>query len=295
MSHYDAVIIGGSYAGLAAGLQLARARRQVLIVDAGARRNRFAAASHGFLGQDGRAPADIVKDARDQLLAYPTVTIHHGQAESAEGEKDHFSVKLDTGAAVDARRLVLATGVQDILPEIPGLAERWGQRVFHCPYCHGYELDQGKIAVIAVGEVSMHHALMLPDWGDTTLFTNGSFSPDAQQTEALAARGTLVETAAITGLEGEADIVLADGRRLSFDGVFTAPTTVPSSPIADQLGCAFKDGPLGRYLDVSPMMESSVNGVFACGDLARAAGSVSIAVGDGAMAGVATHRSLMFE
>lgn len=295
MSHYDVVVIGGSYAGLAASLQLARARRKVLIVDAGQRRNRFAASSHGFLGQDGRAPGEIVEEARAQVLSYPSVSIHHGRAESARGEKNDFSVWLDDGSAVRARRLALATGVQDILPDIPGLAERWGKRVFHCPYCHGYELNQGKIAVIAVGDVSMHHALMLPDWGDTTLFINGSFTPDAQQIEALAARGTRVETAAITGLEGRADIVLVDGRRLSFDGVFTAPTTVPSSPIADQLGCAFKDGPLGRYVDVSPMMESSVSGVFACGDLARAAGSVSIAVGDGAIAGVATHRSLMFD
>ncbi|MDH6266968.1 thioredoxin reductase [Rhizobium sp. SG_E_25_P2] len=295
MSHYDVAVIGGSYAGLAASLQLARARRKVLIIDAGLRRNRFAATSHGFLGQDGRSPGEIVEQARAQVLAYPTVTIHHGRAESARGEKNDFSIWLDDGTAVQARRLVLATGVSDILPEIPGLAERWGRHVFHCPYCHGYELNGGRIAVIAVGEVSMHHALMLPDWGDTTLFTNGRFTPDRQQTEALAARGTHVESTSISALEGEAEIVLADGRRLAFAGVFTAPTTVPSSPLAEQLGCAFKDGPLGRYVDVSPMMESSVNGVFACGDLARMAGSVSIAVGDGAMAGVSTHRSLMFE
>ncbi|MCV3764815.1 NAD(P)/FAD-dependent oxidoreductase [Rhizobium sp. TRM95796] len=295
MSLYDVVVIGGSYAGLAASLQLARARRNVLIVDAGLRRNRFASTSHGFLGQDGRPPAEIVEEARAQVLAYPNVGIHHGRAESARGEKNEFSVLLDDGSAVQARRLVLATGVKDILPEIPGLAERWGRNVFHCPYCHGYELDCGRIAVIAVGDISMHHALMLPDWGETTLFTNGRFTPDPQQEEALAARGTRVEHALISALEGEADIVLADGRRLSFAGVFTAPTTVPSSPIADQLGCAFKEGPLGRYIDVSPMMESSVAGVFACGDVARMVGSVSFAVGDGAMAGGATHRSLMFE
>jgi thioredoxin reductase len=295
MSHYDVVVVGGSYAGLAASLQLARARRNVLIVDAGLRRNRFASASHGFLGQDGRAPADIADEARAQVLAYPSVRIHLGMAQSARGEKNDFSVRLDDGSEILARRLVLATGVKDILPEIPGLAERWGRNVFHCPYCHGYELDRGRIAVIAVGEVSMHHALMLPDWGETTLFTNGCFTPDPQQSEALAARGTHVESTSISALEGEAEIVLADGRRLSFAGVFTAPTTVPSSPLAEQLGCGFKDGPLGRYVDVSPMMESSVAGVFACGDVARMAGSVSIAVGDGAMAGVATHRSLMFE
>lgn len=295
MSHYDVVVVGGSYAGLAASLQLARARRKVLIIDSGLRRNRFAEASHGFLGQDGRAPGEIVEEARAQVLRYETVSVHHGRAESARGEKNDFSIWLDNGTAVHAGRLVLAMGVQDILPEIPGLAERWGRHVFHCPYCHGYELNQGRIAVIAVGEVSMHHGLMLPDWGETTLFTNGRFKPDAEQSQALAARGTLVETTAIERIDGEADVVLADGRRLSFDGIFTAPTTVPSSPLADQLGCAFKEGPLGRYVDVSPMMESSINGVFACGDLARMAGSVSIAVGDGAMAGVSAHRSLMFD
>ena len=178
---YDVIIIGGSYAGLSAGLQLARARRKVLVIDAGLRRNRFAATSHGFLGQDGQAPDVIAAEGRSQLMEYPTVTWVQDSALEASTQEEGVSVRTELNGTFHARRLILATGVVDELPAIEGLKERWGTRVFHCPYCHGYELDQGRIGVLSTSPLAMHHALMLPDWGTTTLFTNGVFTPDAEQ------------------------------------------------------------------------------------------------------------------
>jgi thioredoxin reductase len=137
---HDAIIIGGSYSGMAAALQLARARRRVLVVDAGQRRNRFARYSHGFLTQDGEPPDAIAARAREQLMRYPTVTWIEGAAKSAVTAENGFQVQLAGGARHDGRRLVLATGVADELPDLPGLRERWGSSVFLCPYCDGYEL-----------------------------------------------------------------------------------------------------------------------------------------------------------
>lgn len=290
----DAIVIGGSYAGLSAALQLARARRRVLVIDAGVRRNRFASASHGFLGQDGRAPADIAADGKAQLLAYPNVRWLDGTASQAAPDGAGFRVSTAEGRIERARKLVLATGVVDELPRIEGLAERWGRGVFHCPYCHGYELGNGRVGVLAVGALSIHHALMLPDWGSTTFFLNGAFEPDEGQRAALAARGVTVEAGAVARLVDAATVELRDGRRFVMDGLFTATRTHIASPVAAQLGCAMDEGPTGLFIRTDAMQATSVAGVFACGDAARAAGNVAISVGAGAMAGAAAHQSLMF-
>ncbi|MEK1889278.1 MAG: NAD(P)/FAD-dependent oxidoreductase [Phyllobacterium sp.] len=295
---YDAIIIGGSFAGLSAALQLARARRSILIIDDGLRRNRFAAHSHGFLTQDGRPPSEIIASARSQLMRYDAVDWLDARAEMARrADKDEFHVIVKGESERVARRLILSTGVTDILPQLPGLKERWGRTVFHCPYCHGYELERGKIAVLATSSLSMHHALMLPDWGETTLLLNGSFEPDAGQLYQLAQRGVTVERCGIERLDGgdeQVDVILNDGRILKMDGLFTLPKTVIPVAFARQLGCTLDEGPLGNYLYTDATKATTVNGVFACGDVARAAGSVAMAVGDGAMAGVAAHRSLLF-
>jgi thioredoxin reductase len=296
---HDAIVIGGSFAGLSAALQLARARRRVLVIDAGLRRNRFAAHSHGFLGQDGRAPGDIVAEARRQLLAYPSVEVIDAQAATATGTIGDFAVTTALGETRNAARIVLATGVKDILPPVPGLAERWGRSVFHCPYCHGYELGGGSIAVLAVGPLSMHHALMLPDWGPTTFLLNGMFKPDFEQSAALRKRGVEVVETPVARLEDGPDdavaVTFAGATSRTFAGLFVAPRLELASPLATQLGCALEDGPMGAVIRTDPMKATSVPGIFACGDAARMAGNVAMAVGDGAMAGAATHRSLMFD
>ncbi|UII73816.1 NAD(P)/FAD-dependent oxidoreductase [Pseudomonas sp. HN11] len=286
---YDVIIVGGSYAGLSAGLQLARARRQVLVIDAGQRRNRFAATSHGFLGQDGQAPEMIAAEGRAQLMEYPTVTWVQDRVVQAEG----FRVRTEHNGTFEGKRLILATGVVDVLPSIEGLEERWGKHVFHCPYCHGYELNQGRIGVLATSPLAMHHALMLPDWGTTTLFTNGVFTPDAEQQAQLDRRGVGVEGAAVRCIRGErADLELDDGQVFKLDGIFTMSRT-RISPLAEQLACELADGPTGPYLHTNDMRQTSVPGVFACGDTSLAAGSVALAVAEGVRAGVGAHFSLI--
>ncbi|HET7095372.1 MAG TPA: NAD(P)/FAD-dependent oxidoreductase, partial [Thermomicrobiales bacterium] len=236
---FDVIVIGGSYAGQSAAMPLARARRRVLVIDAGVRRNRFATAAHGFLGQDGRPPAAIVADGRAQLLAYPNLRWLDGTATRAVQTGGGFAVCIGGEQSFRAWRLVLATGVVDELPEIEGLAARWGQSVFHCPYCHGYELNNGRIGVLATGPASAHQALLLPDWGTVTLFTNGAFAPDDEQAAALAARSVAIEPAPVTRIVETATVELADGRRIALDGLFVASHVRVASPIAEQLDCAF--------------------------------------------------------
>ncbi|WP_223435619.1 MULTISPECIES: NAD(P)/FAD-dependent oxidoreductase [unclassified Pseudomonas] len=292
---YDVIIVGGSYSGISAGLQLARARRKVLVIDAGQRRNRFAHNSHGFLGQDGRDPGTIASEARAQLLAYPTVEWLSQPATQAKTGDGGFVITAANGEHFAARRLILATGVVDELPEVPGLSERWGQRVFHCPYCHGYELYGGPIGVLAASPVAIHQSLMLPDWGPTTLFLNEVFEPDAEQLAKLARRGVAVEREPVLSVGGEqADVTLASGRVIKLAGLFTQPLTRMGSPLAALLGCEFEAGPTGEFIKVDAMRETSVPGVFACGDAAVAAGNVAVAVGDGARTGGAAHQSLIF-
>lgn len=292
---FDAIVVGGSYAGLSAALQLARARRNLLVIDGGQRRNRFAKTSHGFLGQDGRAPGDIVADARAQLLAYPTVRWLDGIALSAASLDKHFSVATAEEKTFEARRLLLAGGVTDELPDIPGLAERWGTSVFHCPYCHGYELGDGPIGVLGVSAASMHHALMLPDWGKTTFFVNGALALDDDRMEELQRRGVSVEREKVVAISGDrADVELADGRVVPVAGLFTATRTRPSGILAEELGCVLDDGPMGQFIRTDGVKETTVPGVFAAGDAARGAGNVALAVGDGAMAGAGVHQSLIF-
>ena len=296
MKTIDFAVIGGSYAGLAAATQLARARRRVLVVDAGQRRNRFATHSHGFLTQDGTPAADIAAQGRAQLMVYPTVEWREGKVTAAGRAGQGFRIEVDgvESEAIEARRLVLATGVIDHLPEVPGLAERWGRHVFHCPYCHGYELNQGRLGALAVSPLSMHVALMLPDWGQATLFLNGAFEPDTEQLAQLQARGVELERGLIDRIEGAMDIVMRDGRVITQDGLFTLSRVEVASPVAAQLGCEFEDGPLGRTIKTDAMKATTVPGVYACGDAARQGGSLPLAVGDGTMAGAATHQSLIF-
>lgn len=296
---YDVIIIGGSYAGLSAALQLARARQKVLIIDEGLRRNRFASHSHGFITQDHVDPAEIAAEARAQLMEYKTVEWVSGRADTARRNMKRGSDDTSFEVGVrdvryHSRRLILALGVRDILPNIVGLEERWGKSVFHCPYCHGYELNHGKIGVIAGSALSMHQALMLPDWGSTTLLLNQAFEPDTDQLHALEARNVVIEHSSVKALGNHADVQLADGRTLSFSGLFALAPFEVSTSIAHQLELDMEQGPLGSTIKTDAMKETSMAGVFACGDAARPMASVALAVGDGNLAGVGAHRSLMF-
>jgi thioredoxin reductase len=293
----DVIVVGASFAGHAAAIQLARARQSILMIDAQQPRNRYATAAHGFLGQDGRAPAAIMADASAQLLAYPTAVIEHATVLAAQRDGDLFTLTLDNGAIHHARRLVLATGVRDTLPAIDGMAERWGRTVLHCPYCHGYEVAGQPLGVIANHPMSAHQAAMIPDWGPITYFTQGVFEPDGDALALLARRGVAIERTPVVALLGTAPALdavrLADGRTVAMHAVFTAPATSMASPLPEQLGCTFVPGPTGPFIQVDAMGRTSVAHVYAAGDATTPMHNATVAAAAGVLAGVAAHQSLM--
>jgi thioredoxin reductase (NADPH) len=295
---YDVIIIGGSFAGQATALQLGRARLRVLLVDAGQPRNRFAKSSHGFLGQDGQAPGSIIQTAIRQLGAYATVALRAGAVVDASAAGDGFRIALADGTEETGKRLILAFGVRDTLPDLPGLSERWGVSVLHCPYCHGYELNQRPLGVLASGELAIHQAMLVPDWGPTTLFTQGAFTPTTEQRAALARRGAAIEETPVVELLGSAQeldaVRLADGRTVEIAGLFMAPQSAPSSDLAERLGCNFKDGPTGPFIAVDQRQQTSVPGVFAAGDVANPMANATLAAASGVLAASGAHFSLIF-
>lgn len=294
---HDAIIIGGSFAGLSAAIYIARARRSVAIIDTGLPRNRFAEHSHGFFAQDGSAPGAMLATARAQVAAYPTVTFVDGEAVSASREGDGFSVRLASGEALEAARLVLAFGISDELPDIPGLKERWGNSVIHCPYCHGYEFSGERLGVLRTSPMSVHQAALISEWGPTTYYLNGAAMPEGDELAALEKRGVAIEPAPVTAVHGEgrqlSAIELGDGRMAEVKALYLGPQMRLNSDIAQQLGCALEEGPLGPFIRTDGMKMTTVANVFAAGDITRAASNITWASSDGVMAGSAVHRSLV--
>lgn len=295
---YDALVIGGSYAGLSGAMQIARSGRAVCVVDGGQPRNRFAPQSHGFFGQDGQAPRQMIAQARANLAAYPNVTFRDALATGAKRDGETFSVTLATGETLTARKLLLAYGVVDLLPDLSGLAERWGQTVLHCPYCHGYEVRGQRLGVLNVMPQSLHQALLISDWGPVTFFLNGQPQPDAVTLAKFAERSVRLEPAPIQGLEGVAPALkgvrLDDGRLVPLDALFLATRLRLASDLAEQLGCAFEDGVQGLLLKTDGSKQTSVPGVYAAGDLTPGTGNASMAAADGSFAGASLHQSLIF-
>ena len=296
---FDAIIVGGSYAGLSAALQLARARRSVCVIDAGSPRNRFAAAAHGFFGQDGMAPYAMIEQARNKVLAYPSIHFVSGSVASAEAlASGGFAVQLADGSALSASKLVLAYGLTDILPDLPGLTERWGKTALHCPYCHGYEFAGQALGVLNVAEVSSHQAILISDWGPTTFFLNGKNELEDATRSKLAQRNVRLETTPVVAIAGEADapaqVILADGRSVVVGALFLGARIRMNSSIAADLGCEFDTGPFGDVIRTDAMKQTTVPGVYVAGDIARFAASATFAAADGTMAGVAVHQSLVF-
>lgn len=295
---HDAIIIGGSFAGLATATYAGRARLDTLVVDAGQPRNRFASHSHGFLTHDGSVPGDILATARAQVMAYPSVRFVEGRAASATASEDGFVVGLASGETLAARRLVLAYGLRDELPEIPGLIERWGRSVIHCPYCHGYEFSDRQLGVLATSPMSVHQAQLIPEWGPTTFFLNGQPMPEPELLADLARRGVTIETRRVAALLGDgtalAAVSLADGTSIPIEALYVGPRSHLNSDIATQLGCAHEEVFWGAMIQTDAMQQTTVPGVFAAGDITRGGHSVTFAAADGVMAATALHRSLVF-
>ena len=289
----DVIIIGGGFAGMSAALPLLSARRNVLVIDAGLRRNRAADHARGFLGQDGINPNEIADTSRKQVEAYPTLTWQDANVARVSGEKDNFAVTTEDGERFDARRVIFATGVSDTLPDIEGVSDRWGKSVFHCPYCHGYDLNQGEIGLIATGQISVHMAQILPDWGKVTILINNAFELDDETRSTLIGRGVSIELTPVARVKGYADIELVDGRELSFTGLFLASRVAPASPVAQLLGCELEETQMGVQTLTDDTKETTVAGAYACGDAAHIPHSITLSAADGAWAGVNVHRSLM--
>ncbi|MET0329559.1 MAG: NAD(P)/FAD-dependent oxidoreductase [Luteimonas sp.] len=295
--HYDTIIVGGGSAGLSAAQALARARRRVLVVDAGQPRNRFATAVHNVFGHDDTPPAALLEKGRTELRRYPGVSIVDARAVDAAVGADAFTVGLADGRAPRGRTLVLAGGMRDVLPPLAGLQARWGRSVLHCPYCHGYEVAGLALGVLAGDAMGLHRACMLPDWGPTTCFLAQGFEPDADTLATLAKRGVVLERVPVTALLGEAPALagvrLADGRELPIRALFVGSRVAPVDGLADALGCTWDEGPLGPHLRVDAFKQTTVPGVFAAGDLGQPMHSVPLAMSSGLLAGVGAHQALI--
>lgn len=293
----EVAIIGGSFAGLSAAINLLRARRAVTLFDSGVTRNRFAAHAHGFLGQDGATPEAIRLTGRTEILAYPTLRLVEDRVETARKTKDGFHLQTAASGEVMATHLILAFGMTDSLPLVEGLAACWGRSAFQCPYCHGYEEQDRPTAILMTSPMSLHHAFMLGDWtDDLVLLTNGHAVDPATRTR-LAARDVRVVDGHVTRIEADAGqmsaVVTADGTVIPRQVLYLQSTAHPSCDLAEQVGCAMTEGPFGPFVTVDAMQQTSVPQVWAAGDLTRAAYGSVFAAADGVRAGTAAHRSLM--
>lgn len=294
---FDVVIVGGSFAGLSAALQLVRARRSVAVIDAGQPRNRFADHSHGVLAQDGRPGSEILAVARQQIAAYPTATFIAATANSAAAQDGAFAVATSDGQTITGKRLLLATGVVDLLPDVPGLAERWGTTIAACPYCHGFEIGGGSIGVLGTAAMSVHQASLIADWGDVTFFTNGNVELDDAARSMLERRAVRIEPVTVSAIEGSAPAIagirLSDGRLVPVKALFLAAPVRMGSGLAEQLGCAFDETPVGAIIRTDVWKTTTIPGVYAAGDAARMQWSITFASADGVAAAVGIHQSMV--
>lgn len=287
-THWDAVVVGGSAAGLTAGTLLARSRYQTLIVDGGAPRNAPAAHLHGFLSRDGMAPGRLLESGREEFTGYGGTLCSGLVADAAVAPGGGFRLVLEPGTVITTRSVLVATGVTDELPELPGLAEHWGDAVHHCPHCHGFEVADRSIIVL--GGATAAHAIHLAGLlrrqsRDVTLAVNGT-AMDAQQRARLAERGVRVVDGEVVAVRSEAGrllgLDLADGSGIDGEVVFTGTVAHPNDAIATALGCP-RDPDTG-LIAVDARGATGVAGVWAAGNvvdprsqLITAAGAASAA------------------
>ncbi|BCI53978.1 hypothetical protein NIIDNTM18_32560 [Mycolicibacterium litorale] len=290
---WDCVIVGGGAAGLSAALVLGRARRRTLVVDAGAPSNAVAHGIGGLLGHDGRPPADLYATGRRELAKYP-VEVRSGEVvEVRRGEA--FTVRLGDGTTERARRLVLATGMHYRLPELPGLEELWGDTVFHCPFCHGWEVRDAPVAVLADGARAVHAALLLRGWSDDIVLLTGDLGEDRARVHAAGVRIDSRPVAAVRAAGDGLDIVFTDGAVLPRRGLMVAPSVCQRSALAEQLGVRFSEpNPLSsEAVWVDEFGRTSVPGVFAAGDVTVQLPQVAAAVAAGSKTAAAVVQSLL--
>ncbi|WP_439098561.1 NAD(P)/FAD-dependent oxidoreductase [Amycolatopsis vastitatis] len=300
---YDVVIVGGGPAGLSAALMLGRARRSVLVIDDGEPRNAPASHMHGYLSRDGAPPGELLAAGRGEVVGYGgEIAPSPGRAESATWDGADFAVGFDTGRTVRARRLLVASGIVDELPEVLGLAARWGGDVLHCPYCHGWEVRDQRIGVLATSPMSVHQALLFRQWTDRlTLLLHTAPPLDEQDAERLAARDITVVHGEVEGVEVADDrlsgVRLSRGELIPLDALAVAPRSVPRSSIVSGLGLAPTPHPsgMGEYIAADDTGLTQVPGVWVAGNLANPAANVMGAANAGAIAAGAINADLITE
>ncbi|WP_460707761.1 NAD(P)/FAD-dependent oxidoreductase [Myceligenerans halotolerans] len=296
---WDVIVIGGGAAGLSSALMLGRARRRVLVVDAGSPRNRFAAHMHGVLGNEGTDPADLLARGRQEAARYG-VEVRGGRVDRVDEEARTVVVSLDDGTTLSARALVVATGITDRLPDVPGLAERWGKSVLHCPYCHGWEVRDRRLGLLATSQMDVHRAQLVRQWSDDlVVFTAGVGALDPDVEARLRARGVQLVASPVTEVLGDGDAITgvrtADGAIVEVDAIFAGGEPVPHDAFLAHLGLNRSDTPMGSFLAVDETGRTSAERIWAVGNVVNPGATVPMATGAGAMTGGAVNMALVTE
>ncbi|WP_327743237.1 NAD(P)/FAD-dependent oxidoreductase [Streptomyces europaeiscabiei] len=298
---YEVIVIGGGAAGLSAALVLGRARRRTLVVDAGEPRNAPAAHMQGFLSRDGMPPAEFLAVGREEIARYGVALVRGRAVDVTRGDDGRsFTVTLADGRSPRARRLVVATGLKDELPTVPGVAERFGRDVLHCPYCHGWEVRDQPFGVLATTPMSVHQALMVSQWSkDVTLFLHAVPETDLSDDDLrrLAAAGVSVVPGEVESLVVTEDrltgVRLTDGTVCDRSVLFTAPRPIPRTSLLEKLGADLNETPFGAYPTVDPTGLTSVPGVWAVGNAMGFSEQVVNAASSGYRAGATINGELL--
>ena len=296
---WECAVVGGGAAGLSAALVLGRARRRTVVIDADEQSNRASTVIGGLLGFDQRPPAELYAAGRRELTSYPSVEYRHGRIVSGRPIDNGFVLEPDDGEPILAKRVLLATGMQYCPPDLPGLAELWGTSVFQCPFCHGWEMRDKRLATMAAGEEAMHSALMLRGWSDdVVLLTDGRTDlSDADKTVRAAADVTIDDRRVVELLSESgrlSAIAFADGDRLARDGLLVEAPLRQRSPLAEQLGAACTPGPLAvDTISIDPIHRTETSGVFAAGDVCTEQPYVAGAIAAGSKAAMIIVQSLL--
>ncbi|WP_432479495.1 NAD(P)/FAD-dependent oxidoreductase [Nocardioides sp. GXQ0305] len=300
LDEYDVVVVGGGPAGLNGAMMLGRSRRSVLVVDAGDPRNATADAVHGLLGHDGTPPAELRERGRAEVRRYGGHLVD-GAATGAARLDDGFVVSIEGGRTVRARRLLVTTGLADELPDVPGLSERWGRDVLHCPYCHGWEVRDRAIGVLGTGPTSVHQALLFSQLSDDVVLVTHAAPPlDDEQAGLVAARGVRVVSGEVTGVEVADDrltgLRLSDGTLVEREVVAVATRMVARAGFLGDLGLHPVEHPsgMGVHLPAEPVTgRTDVPGVWAAGNVVDLSAQVGASAAAGAMAGAHINADLV--
>jgi thioredoxin reductase len=295
--NFDVIIVGGSYSGLAAGMALGRALRKVLIIDSGEPCNRQTPHSHNVLTQDGKTPREIATLGKQQVQLYPTITFFDGLATHGLSIENGFQVEVASGEKFTAKKLIFATGIRDIMHDIPGYAACWGISVIHCPYCHGYEVRNQKTGILGNGEYGYEFSSLIFNWTkDLTLYTNGKSMLTHEQTVKLESHRIDIiedEIEELVHTNGSLHAIrFKNGNTASIQALYSRPTFVQHCSIAESLGCELNtDG----YISVDPLQKTTVPGIFACGDNTTRMRTVANAIATGTTAGVMVNKMIIEE